>query len=80
MKEGLFKYLVMPFRVKNRPATFQRFMNEIFHDIIDDYVVVYMDDILVYSLDQKDHTKHVRKVLTQLHLNHLFLKPHRCNF
>src|SRR5881394_4664334 len=79
-KEGLFEYLVMPFGVKNGPATFQRFMNDIFHDLIDVTMVVYMDDILVFSEDRISHTEHVREVLTRLRENHLFLKPHKCQF
>ena len=79
-KEGLFEYLVMPFGVKNGPATFQRFMNEIFHDLIDICVVVYMDDILIYSANREEHTAHVLEVLKRLKENNLFLKPHKCNF
>ncbi|KAB5588096.1 Transposon Tf2-7 polyprotein [Ceratobasidium theobromae] len=60
-KEGLFEYKVMPFGLKNTPATFQRFMNELFADLLDDYVVVYIDDILIYLDNHDDHTKHESK-------------------
>ena len=52
---GLFEYLVMPFGLTNAPATFQSFMNWILKDLINDFVVVYIDDICVYSNTMKDH-------------------------
>ncbi|KAB5595388.1 Transposon Tf2-7 polyprotein [Ceratobasidium theobromae] len=79
-KEGLFEYKVMPFGLKNAPATFQRFMNELFADLLDDYVVVYIDDILIYSKDHEEHTKHVREVLKRLREAHLFCKESKCKF
>ena len=56
---GSFKWLVMPEGLTNAPAGFQRFMNDIFADMIDVSVVVYLDDILVYSDDPKQHSTHV---------------------
>ncbi|RDB30976.1 hypothetical protein Hypma_000173 [Hypsizygus marmoreus] len=56
---GLFKYLVMPFRMTNSPATFQYFMNDIFHDMNDVFVVIYLDDILIFSDNLEDHKVHV---------------------
>ncbi|KAB5589419.1 Retrotransposable element Tf2 [Ceratobasidium theobromae] len=79
-KEGLFEYKVMPFGLKNAPATFQRFMNKLFADLLDDYVVVYIDDILIYSNNHEDHTKHVREVLRRLREAHLFCKESKCEF
>ena len=61
---GSFKWLVMPEGLTNAPARFQRFMNDIFTDMIDICVVVYLDDILVYSDDPKQHLAHVQEVLT----------------
>ena len=61
---GSFKWLVMPEGLTNAPAGFQRFMNDIFTDMIDVSVVVYLDDILVYSDDPKQHSAHIREVLT----------------
>ena len=63
---GSFKWLVMPFRLTNRPAAFQRFMNDIFGDLLDQCVVVYLDDILIYSDNPEQHTKHVWEVLWRL--------------
>ena len=63
---GSFEWLVMPEGLTNAPAGFQRFMNDIFSDMIDVSIVVYLDDILVYSDDPKQHSAHVWEVLTRL--------------
>ncbi|QRV77936.1 Retrotransposable element Tf2 protein [Ceratobasidium sp. AG-Ba] len=77
---GLFKYLVMPFGLTNAPATFQHFMNDIFRDILDVYVIIYLDDILVFSKNKEDHEKHVREVLSQLQKHHLYCNLAKCFF
>jgi len=56
---GSFEYLVMPMGLTNAPATFQTFMNDIFADCADDFVIVYLDDILIFSKDPREHQKHV---------------------
>ena len=63
---GLYEYKVMPFGLVNAPATFQTMMNEILREFLDDGVVVYIDEILIYSEDPKDHSALVRKVLQWL--------------
>jgi hypothetical protein len=60
---GSFKYKVMPFGLTNGPTTFQRFMNSVLGDSLDDYVVAYVDDILIYSESIEDHEKHVKNIL-----------------
>lgn len=70
----------MPFGLKNAPAVFQRFMNDILRDLLDVYVVVYLDDILIYSKNREDHKKHVKEVLKRIQDNNLFLKPSKCFF
>ena len=77
---GTFEYLVVPLGLTNAPAAFQRFMNHIFADLLDVYVVVYLDDILIYSNSLEDHRKHVREVLRRLRVNDLFCKPEKCEF
>ena len=60
MRYGLFEYKVMPFGLANAPATFQDMMNEIFLDMIDLGVVIYLDDILIYSENEQDHVALVK--------------------
>ena len=63
---GLFEYKVMPFGLANTPATFQNMMNEIFRDMIDLGVIIYLDDILVHSENEQDHVALVKRVLERL--------------
>ena len=63
---GTYEFLVMLFGLTNAPSTFQTAMNTLFHDWLDDFVIVYLDDILVYSPTQETHKQHVSKVLTRL--------------
>ncbi|QRV99683.1 Retrotransposable element Tf2 protein [Ceratobasidium sp. AG-Ba] len=79
-KYGLFESLVMPFGLTNAPAVFQRFMNDIFRDILDIYVIVYLDDILIFSNNREEHVQHVREVLTRLQKHNLFCNPEKCHF
>ena len=53
----------MPFRLTNAPAAFQRFMNDIFSDLLDVLIIIYLDNILVYSDDPTQHKEHVHEVL-----------------
>ena len=68
----------MPEGLTNAPAAFQRFMNDIFMDMIDINVIVYLDDILVYSDDLAEHKRHVREVLWRLRTNGLFACADKC--
>ncbi|KAJ1589116.1 hypothetical protein NDA15_002508 [Ustilago hordei] len=77
---GLYEYLVMPFGLANAPAHFQSFINVIFRDIIGVYVVVYLDDFLIFSDTEEVHVKHVIEVLTRLRSNRLFAKLSKCEF
>ncbi|KAF8752575.1 hypothetical protein RHS01_07519 [Rhizoctonia solani] len=79
-KYGLFEYLVMPFGLTNTPAAFQHFMNDLFCNLINITVVIYLDNILIFSEDPKDHPTHVREVLSWLMKNQLFCKLSKCHF
>ncbi|KAG6328071.1 hypothetical protein ID866_11018 [Astraeus odoratus] len=75
-----FEWLVMPFGLSNTPAAFQRFVNSIFADLLDVCIIVYLDDILIYSQDMASHKKHIREVLRRLRKNGLYTKPEKCEF
>lgn len=77
---GLFEYLVMPFGLTNAPAIFQRMMLKIFSDMIDLFIVVYLDDILIYSSNEHEHVDHVRRVLNRLAEHKLYAKFDKCEF
>ncbi|KAH6591102.1 hypothetical protein BASA50_009103 [Batrachochytrium salamandrivorans] len=79
-KYGQFEFLVMPFGLANAPAQFQRMMNSLFQDMISKFVLVYLDDIVIYSDNLVDHKTHVRSVLRILSDNRLFCKPEKCHF
>ena len=63
---GSYKSLVLPFGLTNGPATFQNFINDTFLEYPDEFLIAYLDDLLVYSETMTDHRKHVRKVLQKL--------------
>jgi len=77
---GSFEWLVIPEGLTNAPSTFQRFMNEVFLDLIDVSVVVYLDNILIYSNNLTKHRKHVKEVLRRLWKHSLFAHANKCEF
>jgi len=77
---GHFEYLVMPFGLKNAPATFQHFINDVLSDYLDNFVISYIDDILIYSNSLEEHHEHVKKVLKKLLENNLYIKLEKCEF
>ena len=70
----------MPFGLTNAPVVFQRFVNTVFADLLDVCVIVYLDDILIYSTDKAFHKEHVQEVLQRLHKHGLYAKPEKCKF
>ena len=77
---GSFEWMVMPFGLTNAPAAFQHFMNDTFSDLLDVCVIIYLDDILIYSEDMSQHKKHVKEVLRRLRKNGLYMAPTKCEF
>ncbi|KAH9674643.1 Endonuclease [Citrus sinensis] len=77
---GSFEFLVMPFGLTNTPATFCTLMNKVLQPFLDRFVVVYLDDIVVYSTTLEDHAQHLRQVLQVLRDNRFFLKLEKCSF
>jgi Reverse transcriptase (RNA-dependent DNA polymerase) len=77
---GSFEFLVMPFGITNAPSTFQAMMNDVFREHLDEFVMVYIDDILIFSLTAEDHLKHVKFILVRLRQHQLFAKRSKSEF
>ncbi|KAL0200303.1 hypothetical protein M9458_003490, partial [Cirrhinus mrigala] len=77
---GHYQYRVMPFGLVNSPSVFQSFINDVFRDMLGRWVIIYMDDILVYSETMDAHISHVREVLKRLISHQLYAKAEKCEF
>ena len=77
---GLYEYLVMPFGLCNAPSSFQRYINDVLHEYLLDFVSAYIDDILIFSETRQEHEKHVRKVLQKLREAGLQIDIEKCAF
>jgi len=71
---GYFKYTVMPFGLKNAPAVFQHFINDVLDDVIGKFEYAYIDDIMIFSKDYNSHVKYVKEILTRLRKAKLYAK------
>ncbi|GJX21748.1 putative reverse transcriptase domain-containing protein [Tanacetum coccineum] len=77
---GHYEFLVMPFGLTNAPAVFMDLMNRVFHEYLDRFVIVFIDDILVYSKTREEHEDHLRMVLEILCQKKLYAKFSKCDF
>ena len=77
---GHYEFTVMPFGLTNPPVAFMDLMNQVFRPYLDKFVVVFIDDILVYSRDKEEHAQHLRIVLQTLREHQLYAKLKKCEF
>ncbi|KAL0395006.1 UNVERIFIED_CONTAM: Retrovirus-related Pol polyprotein from transposon [Sesamum latifolium] len=77
---GAFEFLVIPFGLTNAPATFSTLMNQVLHGFLDEFVMVYLDDIVIYSRTLAEHVEHLRQVLARLREYELYAKVSKCSF
>ena len=76
----MYEYLVMSFGLRNAPAYFMYLMNSVFMPELDKFVVVFIDDILIYSENEADHAERLRIVLSRLREHKLYAKFSKCEF
>jgi hypothetical protein len=79
-KYGLYEFTVMSFGLTNAPAFFMNLMNSVFMDYLDKFVVVFIDDMLIYSQSEEEHAGHLRMVLQRFREHHMYAKLSKCEF
>jgi hypothetical protein len=77
---GHYEFLVMSFGLTNTPAVFMDTMNRVFHDYLDQFIIVFIDDMLIYSRMSEEHEEQLRKVLERLRNEKLYVKLEKCEF
>jgi hypothetical protein len=79
-KYGLYEFTVMSFGLTNAPTFFMNLMNSVFMDYLDKFVVVFIDDILIYSQSEEERASHLRMVLQRLREHQFYAKLSKCEF
>jgi hypothetical protein len=77
---GLYKYTVMSFRLTNAPIYFMYLMNKVFMEYLDKFIVVFIEDILIFSRMEEEHEVHLRLVLEKLRVHQLYANFRKCEF
>ena len=77
---GHYEYTVVPYGLTNAPGVFMNLMNKLFMKYLDKFVVVFIDDILIFSKSKEEHAEHLRIVLQILRENQLYAKFNKCEF
>jgi hypothetical protein len=77
---GHFEFIVMSFGLTNAPAAFMEAMNRMFHEFLDDFIVMFLDDVLIYSKPEEEHERHLRLILGALRKNQFFGNLKKCAF
>ena len=77
---GHYEFLVMPFGLTNAPTTFMDLMNRVFRPFLDQFMIVFIDDVLLYSRSEEEHEQHLRAILQTLREHRLFSKFDKCEF
>lgn len=77
---GKFQYILIPIELCNDPSTFQELLIRVLHDVIDLFLVIYMDDTLIYSCKREEHLAHIRAVSERLYRQRIYVSPTKCFF
>ena len=75
---GLYEYLVVPFGVTNAPAQFMNLMNDLLHDYLDEFILIFLNDILIFSRSIEEHAEHLKKVFSRLQKHQRYAKASKC--
>ena len=78
MRWGLYEFLIMPFGVTNAPAQFMNMTNDLLGEYLDKFILVFLDDVLIFSANPQDHAEHHREVLKKFREHQLFAKASKC--